>query len=124
LAAENPTWGYRRIHGELVGLGHRLAASTVWQILKTNGIEPSPHRSDVTWSQLLHSQRAVACDFFTIDTATLKRLYVLFFIHIPTRQVFFAGITANPTGAWTTQAARKTLPSSRRPARELTSTRS
>jgi putative transposase len=124
LAAENPTWGYRRIHDELVGLGHRLAASTVWQILQTNGIEPSPHRSDVTWSQLLHSQRAVACDFFTIDTATLKRLYVLFFIHIPTRQVFFAGITANPTGAWTTQAARKTLPSSRRPARELTSTRS
>ncbi len=106
LAAENPTWGYRRIHGELNGLGHKLASSTVWQILKTNGIEPAPDRSDVTWSQFLHSQAAVACDFFTIDTPTLKRIYVLFFIHIPTRQVFYAGATANPTGAWTTQAAR------------------
>jgi putative transposase len=106
LAAENPTWGYRRIHGELTFLGHTLASSTVWKILKANGIEPAPERSDVTWSQFLHSQAAVACDFFTVDTATLKRFYVLFFIHIPTRQVFFAGVTANPTGAWTTQAAR------------------
>jgi putative transposase len=106
LAAENPTWGYRRIRGALTNLGHRLAASTVWEILKTNGIEPSLHRSDVTWSLFLHSQGAVACDFFTVDTATLERFYVLFFIHIPTRQVFYAGATTNPTGAWTTQAAR------------------
>lgn len=106
LAAENPTWGYRRIHGELAGLGHRIASSTVWKILKTSGIEPAPERSEVTWSQFLHSQAAVACDFFTVDTALLRRYYVLFFIHIPTRQVFYAGITANPTGAWTTQAAR------------------
>ena len=104
LATENPTWGYRRIHGELAGLGHKLAPSTVWQILKTNGIDPAPQRSEVTWSQFLHSQAAVACDFFTVDTALLRRYYVLFFIHIPTRQVFYAGITANPTGAWTTQA--------------------
>ncbi len=106
LARENPTWGYRRIHGELAGLGHRIASSTVWQILKTGGIDPAPERSDVTWSQFLHSQAAVACDFFTIDTASLRRYYILFFIHVPTRQVFFAGITANPTGDWTTQAAR------------------
>jgi putative transposase len=106
LASENPTWGYRRIHGELVGLGHRLATSTVWQILKDNGIDPAPERSDITWSQFLHSQAAVACDFLTVDTARLRRFYVLFFIHIPTRQVFYAGTTANPTGAWTTQAAR------------------
>jgi putative transposase len=106
LATENPTWGYRRIHGELVGLGHRLAASTVWRILKTNGINPAPDRSDITWSQFLHSQAAVACDFFAVDTARLHRYYVLFFIHIPTRQVFYAGTTANPTGARTTQAAR------------------
>ena len=106
LAAENPTWGYRRIHGELVGLGHRLATSTIWQILKANGIDPAPDRSDITWSQFLHSQTAVACDFLTVDTAMLRRYYVLFFIHIPSRQVFFAGVTANPTGAWTTQAAR------------------
>jgi putative transposase len=71
FAAENPTLGYRRIHGELTGLGHKLASSTVWRILKINGIEPAPERSDVTWSQFLHSQAAVACDFFTVDTPTL-----------------------------------------------------
>ena len=69
LAAENSTWGYRRIHGELAGLGYRLAASTVWQILKNAGIDPAPTRSKVTWSQFLRSQAAVACDFATIDTA-------------------------------------------------------
>ena len=106
LATENPTGGYRRIRGELAGLGHQIASSTVWQILKTSGIAPAPQRSDVTWSQFLHSQAAVACDFFTIDTALLRRYYVLFFIHIPTRRVLFAGVTANPTGTWTTQAAR------------------
>jgi transposase InsO family protein len=106
MAADNPTWGYRRIHGELVGLGHHLAASTVWKILKTNGIEPAPRRTSVTWSEFLHSQAAVACDFVTIDTATMRRYYLLVFIDIRTRVVFFAGITTNPTGAWTTQAAR------------------
>jgi transposase InsO family protein len=106
LAKENPTWGHRRIHGELVGLGHTIASSTVWQILKDNKIEPAPQRSAVTWSDFLRSQAAVATDFFTVDTATLRRYYVLFFIHIETRQVFYAGATANPTGAWTTQAAR------------------
>ena len=106
LASENPTWGYRRIHGDAAGLGHRIASSTVWSTLKASGIDPAPDRSEVTWSQLLHSQAAVACDFFTIDTALLRRYYVLFFIHIPTRQVFYAGTTANPTGTWTSQAAR------------------
>ncbi len=106
LAAKNPTWGYRRIHGELAGLGHRIASSTVWQILKASAIDPAPARSDVTWSQFLHSQAAVACDFFTVDTALLRRYHALFFIHVPTRQVFYAGVTTNPTGAWTTQAAR------------------
>lgn len=71
LAAENPTWGHQRIHGELVGLGHRLASSTVWRILKDNGINPSPERSEITWSQFLHSQAAVACDFFSVDTARM-----------------------------------------------------
>jgi transposase InsO family protein len=106
MATENPTWGYRRIHGELVGLGHRLAASTIWQILRTADIDPAPERSSVTWSQFLRSQAAVACDFVTIDTVTLRRLYLLFFIEIPTRSVFLGGITEHPTGAWTTQAAR------------------
>ncbi len=106
MATENPTWGYRRIHGELVGLGHRLAASTVWQILKTHGFEPSPGRTSVTWTAFLRSQAAVACDFVTIDTARLRRYYLLFFIDIISREVFLAGVTAHPTGAWTTQAAR------------------
>ncbi len=103
LAAENPTWGHRRIHGELVGLAHTIAPSTVWQILKGHGIDPAPTRSAVTWTEFLRSQAAVV---FTVDTATLRRYYVLFFIHIETRHVHFASITANPTGAWTTQAAR------------------
>ena len=106
LAAENPTRGYRRIHGELAGLGHRLAASTVWQILKNAGIDPAPTRSEVTWSQFLRSQAAVACDFATIDTVTLRRFYLLFFIDIATRTVYFAGITDHPSGVWATQAAR------------------
>ncbi len=106
MATDNPTWGYRRIAGELAQLGHRVGASTVWRILKQHGIDPAPQRSAVTWTQFLRSQAAVACDFATIDTALLRRYYLLFFIDVTTREVFFAGITANPTGPWTTQAAR------------------
>jgi len=62
----------------------------------TAGVDPAPYRSEVTWSQFLHSQAALACDFLTVDTALLRRYYVLFFIHVPTRQVFLAGVTANP----------------------------
>ncbi|MCP3910593.1 MAG: transposase, partial [Actinomycetia bacterium] len=106
MANDNPTWGYRRIAAELAGTGHQVGASTVWRILKQHSIDPAPQRSEVTWSQLLHSQAAVACDFLTVDTALLRRYYVLFFIDVTTREVFFAGITTNPTGPWTTQAAR------------------
>ncbi len=106
LATENPTWGYRRIHGELVGLGHTIAASTIWLILKNAGIDHAPQRSAVAWSQFLRSQATVACDFATIDSVTLRRFYLLFFIDIPTRTVYFGGITEHPTGPWTTQAAR------------------
>lgn len=79
--------GYRRIHGELVGLGHRVAPSTIWQILKTACVDPAPQRSAVTWSQFLRSRAAVACDFATVDTVTLRRFYLLFFIDITTRTV-------------------------------------
>ena len=78
----------------------------MWQILKDNNIDPAPKRSEVTWTEFLRSQAAVACDFFTVDTATLRRYYVLFFIEVETRQVIFAWLTTNPTGVWTTQAAR------------------
>jgi putative transposase len=76
MARENPTWGYRRIHGELVGLGHRLAASTVWKILKTAGIDPAPQRSGPTWKQFLtaQAQAILAVDFAHVDTVFLRRL--------------------------------------------------
>ncbi len=106
LAKENPTWGHRRIQGELARVGHTIAKTTVWQILTDNGIEPFPNRSEVTWSVFLHSQAAVGCDFPTVDTAFPRRYCVLHFIKVQTREVFYAGLTAKPTGAWTTQAAR------------------
>ena len=109
LAAENPTWRYRRVQGELAGLGHRLAASTVWQILNNAGIDPAPTRAKVTWSRFLRSQAAVACDFTTIETVTLRRFYLLLCIDIPTRTVYFAGVTDHPSGVWVTQAARNLL---------------
>ena len=111
LARENPTWGYRRIHGELARLGITIAASTVWAILKNAGIDPAPGRNSESWTTFLRAQAAgiVACDFFTVDTVLLRRYYVLFFIELDTRRVHLAGITTNPTGAWTTQAARNLM---------------
>jgi transposase InsO family protein len=106
MATDNPTWGYRRIQGELSGLGHLIGASTVWRILKDHGIDPAQRRTNVTWTQFLRSQAAIACDFATVDSVTLRRFYLLFFIDIPTRTVYLGGITEHPTGAWTTQAAR------------------
>ena len=98
MATDNPTWGYRRITGELHRLGHPVGASTVWRILKKNEIKPAPDRATVTWTQFLRSQTAIACDFATIDTALLRRYYLLFFIDVTSREVFYAGITTDPTG--------------------------
>src|SRR5215218_9783497 len=108
LARENPGWGYRRIQGELVGLGIKLAASTVWTILKEAEIEPAPKRLEQNWSEFLRAQAAsiLECDFLTVDTLFLKRFYVLFFIELATRRVHLAGITTNPDGRWVTQQAR------------------
>ena len=111
LARENPGWGYRRIQGELVGLGIKLAASTVWAILKEAGIEPAPKRLEQSWAEFLRQQAAsiLECDFLTVDTLFLKRFYVLFFIELATRRVRLAGITTNPDGRWVTQQARNLL---------------
>jgi transposase InsO family protein len=111
LARESPGWGYRRIQGELVGLGVKLAASTVWAILKEAGIGPAPRRLEPSWTEFLRQQAAsvLECDFLTVDTLFLKRFYVLFFIELATRRVRLAGITTNPDGRWVTQQARNLL---------------
>jgi len=108
LARENPTWGYRRIHGELVGLGHRVAASTVWEILRRHGIDPAPRRSGPSWTEFLGAQARgiVGCDRFVVDTVALPRIHVLFVIEHATRRVHLAGITTALNGPWCTQAAR------------------
>jgi putative transposase len=111
LATENQTWGHRRVQGELARLGYRIAASTVWKILHQAGVDPAPRRTGPTWQQFLTAQAhtILACDFFTVDTVLLKRIYVLFFVELATRQVHVVGVTAHPTGAWVTQQARNLL---------------
>jgi putative transposase len=111
LAAENPSWGYKRIHGELVGLGIELSPSSVWNLLHRHGIEPAPRRASVSWREFLRQQAAgiVECDFFTVETLWLRRFYVLFFIELSRRRVYLAGITATPHGAWVVQQARNLL---------------
>ncbi|MBO3681656.1 integrase core domain-containing protein [Streptomyces sp. NEAU-YJ-81] len=111
LARENPDWGYRRLHGELLALGVKVAASTVWKILKEAGVDPAPDRSSSTWADFLRSQAdaLLACDFFETVTLSGTRMYVLAVIEHSSRRIRILGATAHPTASWVTQAAKNLI---------------
>jgi len=108
MAKDNPRWGYLRIKGECQKLGLRVSATSVKKVLLAGGLDPAPRRNGPSWSEFLRSQAEgiLACDFFTVETAFLKTLYVLFFIEIGSRRLYVTAATANPTGAFVTQQAR------------------
>ncbi len=108
LARENARWGYRRIAGELAGLGIELSATSVRKLLIEAGLGPAGKRGGLSWREFIRrqAQSMIACDFFTVDTIALRRIYVLFFIEVSSRRVHLAGMTENPDGAWVAQQAR------------------
>jgi putative transposase len=108
MVRENPSWGYRRVHGELLTLGIKVAASTVWEILREAGVDPAPDRAATTWTQFLRSQAQalLAADFIETITLAGTRMSVLAVIEHASRRIRILGATAHPTAAWVTQAAR------------------
>src|SRR5919205_96642 len=105
-----PDLGYGKLEGELGKLGYDIGRSTIRRVLKRKHIPPAPERGKQgsTWRTFLrhYQDQMVACDFFTVETAWLKTLYVLFFIELGSRCVHLAGCTSNPTRAWVIQQAR------------------
>jgi putative transposase len=108
LARENPHWGYKRIVGELKGLGIGVSATSVRKMLLEAGLQPAPDRTRSSWRSFLRAQAAsvLACDFLTVETAFLQRIYVLFFISLATRQLEYVACSSNPDGRWVAQQAR------------------
>ena len=111
MARDNENWGYRRITGELAGLGITVAPSTVWEILKKHGINPAPRRNGPSWAQFLRSEAdaIIACDFFTVNLLDGTKAYVMAAIEHATRRIHILGTTAHPTHGWVTQQARNLL---------------
>ena len=108
LARENPNWGYKRIAGELKGVGVTVSATSVRKVLREAGLAPAPERAPSSWRAFLRAQAGtiLACDFLTVETAFLQRIYVLFFISLASRRIEYLACTSNPDGAWTAQQAR------------------
>src|SRR5829696_3303829 len=110
LARENPAWGDGKLQGELLKVGHRVSRATITRVVRRYGLAPAPRRRRTTsWRAFLaqHREQLLACDFFTVDTLFLRRLYLLFFVELGSRRVHLAGCTAHPTAAWVTQQARQ-----------------
>jgi putative transposase len=111
LARENPDWGYKRIVGELNGLGIPVSATSVRKVLLEEGLQPAPQRTRSSWRTFLRAQAAsmLACDFLTVETAFLQRIYVIFFISLATRRVEYVAASSNPDGHWVAQQARNLI---------------
>jgi hypothetical protein len=111
LAGENPHWGYKRIVGELKGLGVPVSATSVRKVLLEAGLPPAPERASSSWRAFLRAQASsmLACDFLTVETAFLQRIYILFFISLATRRIEYVACTSNPDGGWVAQQARNLI---------------
>lgn len=111
MARENSTWGYFYIRGELLKLGYVVSATAIRSILKRAGIPPAGRRSELTWKEFLaaHAETLVATDFLIVDTIYFKRLFVLIYVHLATRQILWSAVTANPNQAWLAQQSRNLL---------------